>query len=270
MTMKADDRLIFVLRREGLVVVVGLSLVVFAATAYTVMGVGMDMSALTMTRMALLTPGMSMPDTPWSLGYAVLVVAMWWAMMIAMMVPSAAPMLLFHAAVAGKSAPPRAPVSDTFAFLAGYLCIWAAFSVAATGLQWGLHTVGVLTGMMDVADPVVAGVLLIGAGLYQFTPLKQACLRQCKSPLAFITAHWRRGRNGAFRMGLQHGAYCLGCCWFLMALLFVGGVMNLMWIAGIAAYVALEKFSGRRRWPTLGMGILLVALGLLVLARSVV
>ena len=145
--------------------------------------------------------------------------------------------------------------------------MWAAFSLIATGLQWALESIGVVTGMMEIASPLIAGLLLVAAGLYQLTPLKQACLRHCRNPLMFIAEHWRAGPGGAFRMGLEHGGYCLGCCWFLMALLFVGGIMNLIWIAGIAVYVGVEKFAGGRRWLTAATGAALTLAGLAIIVR---
>jgi predicted metal-binding membrane protein len=120
--------------------------------------------------------------------------------------------------------------------------------------------------MMEIASPAIAGLVLITAGLYQLTPLKGACLKHCQHPLAFIIHHWRPGKVGAFRMGLEHGSYCLGCCWFLMALLFVGGIMNLIWIAGIAIYVAIEKFAVGHRWLTITSGVTLTAAGLCLVA----
>ncbi len=264
--MTAPSTLEAVLRRDRLLVTVGLTVVFLVSAAYTVLGVGMQMSALTMTRMAIHMPGMMMQPAAWSLGYAVLVFLMWWVMMIAMMIPSAAPMVLLHAAIARKRAASERPLAATAVFALGYLAVWAAFSLIATGLQWGLESIGVVTGMMEIASPVIAGLLLVVAGLYQFTPLKTACLRHCQHPISFITHHWRPGASGAWRMGLEHGAFCLGCCWFLMVLLFVGGIMNLLWIAGIALYVGIEKFAAGRSWITAATGTLLTLAGLYVLA----
>jgi predicted metal-binding membrane protein len=120
--------------------------------------------------------------------------------------------------------------------------------------------------MMEIASPAIAGLVLIAAGVYQLTPWKMACLKHCQHPLTFIARHWRPGRVGAFRMGIEHGSYCLGCCWFLMALLFVGGIMNVIWIAGIAIYVGIEKFAARRRWLTVASGVALTVAGLRMVA----
>lgn len=266
--MSVESPLEAVLKRDRMVVATSLALVVLLAVIYTLMGVGMNMSALTMTRMSVEMRGMVMQPAAWSIGYALLVFIMWWVMMIAMMIPSATPMVLIYAAISRKQTNTNGPLVATALFIAGYLAVWAGFSLVATFLQWGLESVGIVTGMMEIASPVIAGILLIAAGLYQLTPLKAACLEHCQHPLMFIAHHWLPGRTAAFRMGLEHGRYCLGCCWFLMALLFVGGIMNLIWIAGIALFVGVEKFATGRRWLTVATGILLTAAGLYVLVRS--
>jgi predicted metal-binding membrane protein len=188
---------------------------------------------------------MSAMATPasWDLAYGGIMVSMWWVMMIAMMVPSAAPMILLYAAVARRQ---REKGSDvllpTGAFAWGYVALWGFFSVIAAALQWGFEAAGILSPMMmNSTSLLFAAAILVAAGLYQLTPAKQACLRHCRGPIQFLMGHWRPGRWGAFRMGAEHGAYCLGCCWALMALLFFGGVMNLYWIAGLAVIVLLEK-----------------------------
>jgi predicted metal-binding membrane protein len=166
---------------------------------------------------------------------------MWAVMMVAMMLPTAVPMTLVYAAVARKARTQDSPVAPTFVFVAGYLAIWALFSVAATAAQRSLEQWALLSPKMVSASPVLGGALLLGAGVYELTPYKHACLQQCRAPAHFISRHWRSGAAGAFRMGLGLGAYCLGCCWILMGLLFVGGVMNLLWIAAIALFVLIEK-----------------------------
>tara|TARA_R110000744_G_scaffold42674_1_gene96117 strand:- start:898 stop:1698 length:801 start_codon:yes stop_codon:yes gene_type:complete len=253
-----------VLRHDRLVVMGGLALVV----AYTVWGVGMNMSALTMTRMAIEMPGMMMQPAVWSGTYALLVFLMWWVMMIAMMVPSAAPAVLIYAGIARKQKSADRPLAATACFFLGYLATWAFFSAFATALQWGLETVGVVTGMMEIASPVIAGLVLIAAGAYQLTPLKEACLRHCQHPVFFLMHHWKPGARGALVMGVQHGGNCLGCCWFLMALLFVGGIMNLLWIAALALYVILEKVSAGKKWVTTGSGVALTIAGLWMIAGT--
>ena len=151
-------------------------------------------------------------------------------------------------------------------FVAGYIIVWTGFSVVATMLQWALDAAALLSPMMVSSSPALGGALLIAAGLYQWTPIKDVCLRHCRSPLAFVTTAWRPGAWGALRMGLEHGAFCVGCCWVLMGLLFVGGVMNLLWIAAIAAFVFIEKitpvsFGGGRI-----AGILMIAAGAAAIA----
>jgi predicted metal-binding membrane protein len=178
---------------------------------------------------------------PWTAGLIGLTLLMWAVMMVAMMVPTAVPMTLVYAAVGRKAAREGRPVAPTFVFVAGYLAIWILFSVAATAAQWGLDRAALLSPAMVSASPVLGGALLIGAGVYELTPYKRACLSHCRAPAHFISRHWRGGSAGAFRMGLGLGAYCLGCCWIVMGLLFVGGVMNLLWIAAIAVFILLEK-----------------------------
>jgi predicted metal-binding membrane protein len=161
---------------------------------------------------------------------------MWWSMMMAMMLPSAAPAILTYGTIA-RQMPPAHPLLFTL----GYAAVWSAFAGAATGLQlWSAATIQ-LTSMMAIANQTLGALLLIAAGLYQLTSLKGACLVNCQTPLFYLARHWRLGATGAFRMGLSHGLYCLGCCWLLMLLLFYGGVMDFRWIMGLALYVAAEK-----------------------------
>jgi predicted metal-binding membrane protein len=184
---------------------------------------------------------------------------MWWAMMIGMMLPSAAPMTLTFATVNRRRRELGTPYVPTAVFVAGYLLAWGAFSVAATAVQWALgHT----------ASPLAGGVLFVAAGLYQLTPLKHACLRRCRSPLAFVLEHWHEGTAGALRMGAQHGVYCLGCCALLMALLFVGGAMNLAWAAAIAAWVLAEKLLPAGAALARGAGVMAVLFGAWTIAQS--
>lgn len=180
---------------------------------------------------------------PWTATEFALGLAMWAVMMVAMMVPTAAPMTLLYAAVARKAAARHNPLPSTFIFVAGYIAMWAIFSVVATIAQHALDQAALLSPLMVSTSPGLGAALLIAAGVYQLTPLKNACLRNCRAPAHFLSRHWRAGSLGAFRMGLRLGTYCVGCCWILMALLFVDGVMNLIWIAAIAIFVLLEKSS---------------------------
>src|SRR5216684_6554107 len=247
-----------VLRHDRLIVVVGLAGVVALAWVYLVAGAGIDMSMV----------GMPMEPMPWSTFYAALVFAMWWVMMIAMMVPSAAPMVLLFTAIKRKQGALVSPSVETWVFLSGYLLIWAGFSLIAALAQWGLERAGLLSMAMASTSATLGGVILLAAGLYQFTPIKNACLRYCQSPVLFLSQHWRPGAVGALRMGLRHGSYCLGCCWFLMALLFVSGIMNLVWIAGIALYVACEKLLPLGRGLSRAAGVALIVSGTIVLVLA--
>ena len=197
------------------------------------------------------------------------ILLIWAVMMVAMMVPTAAPMTLVYAAVARKAAREDHPVAPTFVFVAGYLAIWILFSVAATAAQSGLDQLALLSPAMVSASPVLGGGLLIGAGVYELTPYKQTCLAHCRAPAHFISQRWRGGFAGAFRMGLELGTYCLGCCWILMGLLFVGGVMNLLWIAAIAVFILLEKTLPFAETGLRAVGAAMILVGLLSLTGLV-
>ncbi len=190
------------------------------------------------------TSGMAMPRwQPWSAVEFALMVLMWAVMMVAMMVPSASPMILTFMSVQRDRMAQGNAVVPTSIFLAGYMIAWSAFSLIATLAQWGLHQAALLSPMMVGTSPVSGGLLLIAAGAYQGSRPKSICLSKCRTPLGFLLTEWRDGHRGALVMGLRHGLFCTGCCWVLMALLFVGGVMNLLWIAAIAAFVLIEKIA---------------------------
>lgn len=204
-----------------------------ASWLYLLLGAGMrmeDMGGMLLSEMR--------PE--WNAGYVVLILAMWLVMMAAMMLPGAMPMLLLHHKVAQQTSPGDA-ASWSAAFGSAYLAVWFGFSVLATFLQWGLDRAGVLSGAMASSSKALAAALLVIAGLYQWTPWKSRCVSHCRSPLDYVLKYWRRGAAASFSMGLRHGLYCVGCCWALMLLLFVGGVMNLVWIALIAAFILVEK-----------------------------
>jgi predicted metal-binding membrane protein len=215
--------------------------------------------------------GMLMSPVTWTPGYALFMVSMWWLMMIAMMLPSAAPMVLLHAAVTrkglaradhtGPNVPSHRLLSATTAFIAGYLAVWGAFSVVAVVVQWALERGSLLSVMMMSTSKLLGSGLLVAAGVWQLTPFKAVCLRHCRSPIRFLSTHWRTGAGGAFRMGIEHGVFCLGCCWFLMALLFYGGVMNLLWIIGLALLVLAEKMMPAGVAFGRVTGLLLIAWG---------
>lgn len=250
-------------RREKTLVLAALAAVVALAWGYLVVSATrMDISSIT-------HGAMHMMPAPWATGHFVLMALMWAVMMIAMMLPSAAPMVLTYAAVAQKIAPQQKQTAATALFVSGYVLTWSSFSLGATGLQWGLESAALVSPAMVASSNLLGGILLIVAGLYQLSPLKAMCLRFCQSPLAFVAQHWRAGPAGALGMGLKHGMYCVGCCWGLMLLLFVGGVMNLLWVAAISVFVLTEKLIGAGtragRWISggglIGAGVLLIAHG---------
>jgi predicted metal-binding membrane protein len=197
----------------------------------------------------------------WSATDFVFMFAMWAVMMFAMMLPSVTPTVMIYERVRAKREEAGRAFVPTGGFVAGYLLIWIGFSLAATVLNWWLHTNGVLTSMMGRVAPTAGGVLLIVAGLFQWTPLKDSCLAHCRSPMGFLTAHWREGAIGTVRMGLHHGIFCLGCCWMLMVLLFVLGVMNLPWVAVLAIIVLAEKTLPFGRYLSRSLGLGLIAWG---------
>ena len=229
------DRLSALLRHDR-AVVLGSSLIVAAgAWVYLLLGAGIKMEMMDMGGGQM----MAMPPE-WTLGYGALIFVMWAVMMVAMMLPSAAPTILLAAALDRQRSTGSAP-QQSMLFASGYLLVWSGFSLAATLLQWGLDQAGLLSETMAAGNRILAGAVLIAAGVYEWTPLKNACLAHCRSPIAFLVQHWRRGRLGAVVTGMRHGMFCLGCCWMLMALLFVGGLMNLLWVAAIALLVLIEK-----------------------------
>lgn len=193
-----------------------------------------------------------------------LVFVMWTVMMVAMMTPSAAPMVMMFATVNRQRRAKQQPFVPTAVFLAGYLIAWAGFSAAVTFVQWPLHAYTLLTPMMDNRNSVMAAVVLMAAGVYQWTPLKNACLKQCRSPLTFIMTQWREGTTGALNMGIRHGIFCVGCCWVLMLVLFAVGVMNMLWVAVITAFVLMEKIAplALAPWVNRLSGLLLIVWGL--------
>jgi len=212
--------------------------------------------------------GVSMPEAmagaqiqPWSATDFTLMFLMWTVMMVAMMVPSAAPLILIYARVYRREKEQGRPFAPTGAFAAGYLLAWTAFSLVATVLQWALEKAALLSPMMVSSSNFLGALILVAAGIYQLTPLKRACLAHCRSPMGFIMQHWRSGVGGALRMGIEHGLFCVGCCWFLMGLLFVGGVMNLLWVAAITGFVLLEKIIPRGNAVAIATGLALILAG---------
>lgn len=234
---------------------------------YLLEGAGTGMNSAAMSTPAFPPPIISGVVTSWDWNYAAIMLAMWWIMMIAMMVPSAAPMILLYGRVYRHNSRGSAAEAHTASFLSGYLVSWLLFSLAATALQWLLEQAGLVHGMMMWStNHTLSAIFLLLAGAYQFTSLKQACLLQCRSPASYLSANWLSGPAGAFRMGFKHGVFCVGCCWSLMLLLFVGGIMNLFWIAGLALLVLLEKLLPAGPWFSQLTGIILLVAGAYLLA----
>lgn len=236
----------------------GLVLICLLAWCYLLAGSG-DTSHADMA-MPMAGDGVHWDAARWTV-----MLLMWWIMMIAMMVPSAAPMVLLYAEVYRKGQRDgrlASPIVPTAAFAGGYLLAWLAFSVAAVLLHYGLEASGLVQGMMIWSTSErLSGAFLALAGLYQFSPWKERCLAHCRSPVAFLSSHWRASVGGAVRMGVDHGLWCIGCCWSLMLLLFVGGVMNLAWVAALAALVLAEKLLPFGRWIARAAGIAMIAAG---------
>jgi predicted metal-binding membrane protein len=281
-----DTPLEAALQRDRIIVAAALIVVTLLAWAYILllageMGMadtaaggmpGMDMPSMDM-------PGMSMESSsgtvlgsfrPWTPADFGFVLTMWAVMMVGMMTPSVAPMVLLYARAGREAARQGEPIAATGWFLAGYLLVWVGFSVLATGAQWALTRLALLTPAMTSASAIFGGILLIAAGLYQWTPIKSACLSQCQTPLQFLMRQggFRNDPRGALALGARHGGYCLGCCWVLMALLFVGGVMNVLWIAGIAVLILLEKLVPTGRLVPRISGVVMVGAGIWLLAGS--
>jgi predicted metal-binding membrane protein len=230
--------ILLILKRERAIVVLGMAGIVALAWTYLIcmdwgmrhMNIGMKM---------VIMPAMQY----WNAWDLVLVFLMWTIMMAAMMVPAASPVILLFAEINRRRNEHQGTFVATGQFLLGYLTVWTCFSALATLAQWGLLTTALVSPMMESTNKALGAGLLFIAGLFQFSRLKYACLAHCRSPIGFLATEWRHGSWGAFRMGLKHGGYCLGCCWALMGLLFAFGVMNLLWVAGLSAFVLLEKIT---------------------------
>jgi predicted metal-binding membrane protein len=255
------------LRRDRVLVGCALAVVAVAAWLYLVY-LASSMSGMTDEDMSGV-PGMAMlAMNMWSWVEVVTLAVMWTVMMVAMMAPAAAPMILVFATIHRRRAEAGTPAVPTAIFVLGYLVVWTLFGIVAALVQAGLHTAALLSPAMVATSPLLAGAVLVAAGIFQWTPLKRACLAACRSPLSFVMSSWREGRAGALVMGIRHGLYCLGCCWALMTLLFVAGVMNLVWIAALAVSVLIEKVAPGGDVVGRVAGILLVGAGLwLAVAR---
>jgi predicted metal-binding membrane protein len=245
------------LRRDRIVTAAGLAVVVALAWVYVV-----DAAAPSAHAGMSMTMTMAMPGLAWLVG-------MWFVMMVAMMLPSAAPTILLFSTVSGRRRQQGAPAVPATVFTAGYVLVWGLYATLAAGVQWELHRRLLLSPAMASVSPVLSGGLLVAAGLYQWLPIKRACLSHCRSPLGFLTLEWREGVWGALWMGMRHGTFCVGCCWLLMALLFVAGVMNLAWVVGIAALVLVEKLVRGGLWVGRLAGVAMMVWGVWVIGGVV-
>jgi predicted metal-binding membrane protein len=243
MGLSAPDLTSRVLRYERAIILIGVALLVLIGWWYIAGGAGMDRDMA------------AMRAPPFGA-----LVLMWWLMMVAMMLPSAVPAILLYARVRQMRGADGA-IAQTWVFLAGYLAVWLLFSILAAAAQHLLAEPS-----MTLDNRYAQGALLIAAGAYQLSPLKNACLTRCRSPAQFLSRHWRPGWDGALRLGVLHGADCVGCCWMLMALLFVGGVMNLLWIVGLTLIVTVEKLLPRGEWFGRVAGVALAAWGMVRIA----
>jgi predicted metal-binding membrane protein len=254
-------------KRDRVVVAAALAGIAALAWGYVLwLAADMDMGGMDMNDFRMIPAGigiMAPALSPWSGMEFAFVFAMWAVMMVGMMTPSAAPMILIYARVGRQAASVDKPFAATGWFAGGYFLAWGGFALAATIAQWALERATLLDSMMTSVSNVLGGFVLIAAGVYQWTPLKDVCLAQCQSPLSFLMrcGGFHREAWGCLRLGLRHGAYCIGCCWMLMALLFVGGVMNVLWIALLALLVVAEKLFPFGRWIARAAGIVFLAPG---------
>jgi predicted metal-binding membrane protein len=267
----AEGTLEAVLRRDRIVVAAALAALAALAWAYVLwLAADMDMGGMDMTGFRMIPAGigiMAPASAPWTAIEFAFVFVMWAVMMVGMMTPSAAPMMLMYARVGRQGKAEGKVFAATGWFVAGYFLVWVAFSFVATLAQWTVERADLLDSRMATGSNVFAGAVLIVAGAYQLTPLKDVCLVQCQSPFSFLMRHggFRQDIRGCLVLGFRHGAYCVGCCWVLMALLFVGGVMNVLWIALLALLVLLEKLLTFGRWIARAAGIGLLAAGASIL-----
>ena len=249
-------------KRDRLIIIGGLFFIALLSWLYIIylykQMTYMDMNALFF----------AMPMTSeWTYIDFILLFLMWLVMMIAMMTPSVSPLILVFAMINRKRKQQDHPFVKVACLMAGYFLVWATFSLAATALQWLLQQISLLSPDMKTTSKILGSVILITTGVFQFTPLKQTCLAHCRTPLNFVLQHWKEGKQGALRMGIENGFYCLGCCWLLMVLLFVTGIMNLLWVAIIALFVLVEKILSRLKWVPYMAGSILILYGILLLIK---
>ncbi|MEE9218309.1 MAG: DUF2182 domain-containing protein [Acidobacteriota bacterium] len=258
--MHLSESLEGLLRRDRVLVLAGLGGVSALAWAYTAR------AARLMAHGSLAPGSFGLPRMQaWAGVDLLLLFVMWTIMMAAMMVPSATQMVLTFTGISRRQHPHRDPLLVTSAFLLGYVLAWAGFSAVGTLVQWALHSAALINSMGASTSSTFGGALLLAAGLFQWTPWKDACLARCRSPFGFLLTSWQPGAGGALIMGIRHGVYCAGCCWALMALMFVAGMMNLLWLAAIAAFCLLEKVVPAGQLVRHGAGAVLAGWGLYLL-----
>jgi predicted metal-binding membrane protein len=245
------------LQKDQLLILSGLAFITVLAWAYMfrmaweMIGKGMDINLACLGH--------------WGPGDLAHMFIMWSIMMVAMMIPSATPMIIIFAIVNRQRSNKQGPFIPTWVFVLGYLTAWTVYSALATMVQWGLHTAALFTHTLVITSPLLGALLLVAAGVFQWTPFRDACMTQCRSPFGFIMTEWREGHQGALIMGLKHGIYCVGCCWMLMILSFVLGVMNMLWMAALTAFMVLEKVTDNK-WISRIAGMILMVWGLWVVA----
>jgi len=258
---------IAVLRRDRIVIILAVALLTALAWSYLQwLSADMNMGGMDMTGLRIIPSGLGLmvpKDMPWRAMEFAFVFAMWAVMMVGMMTPSAAPMFLMYARVGRQTEAQDMALAATVWFAAGYFLVWVAFALLATSVQWALERTALLDFTMASTDNVLGGLVFVAAGLYQWTRLNELCLAQCQMPFAFVMRHggYRRDAPGCVMLGLRHGAYCVGCCWALMALLLVGGVMNVLWIVLLALLAFLERVTSMGRLIARLAGIALIAGG---------
>jgi predicted metal-binding membrane protein len=256
------DSLEFILKKDRYILIAGLFIICLLSWSYIIY-IYRQMYPMNMNALFF-----AMPMSPrWTPTDFSLIFLMWFVMMICMMTPSVSPLILIFSMVNRQKKQRQAPFVPAGYLLTGYFVMWALFSLVATMLQWFLQKINLLNPEMIVTNEVAGGIILIVAGLFQFTHVKIRCLSFCSTPIDFINRHWNEGKKGAFAMGMKNGLYCLGCCWVLMILLFVTGIMNVLWIALIAIFVLIEKLVPRIKWISYTAGAALIIYGVYILAK---
>jgi len=249
------------LKKDRLLVLMGIVTITILGWAYMIhMAMNMTKKGMSMTKPCLMH---------WSTGDVLHLFVMWTIMMAAMMLPAATPMIMMFATVNEQQSNEKSPLIPTWFFIWGYLAVWTVFSGLTTLTQWGLHLSSLLTHHMVITNPVLGGFLLIAAGIFQWTPFRDTCMSKCRSPLGFLMTEWREGRRGALIMGLKAGVFCVGCCWLLMVLCFVLGVMNMIWMAVLTAFMLLERVIDNK-WLSRTAGLMLIVWGMWAITGMII